>query len=88
MSRRLFADTSRLYALAARENQRHKPALLLLQSASILITTRFVLLETVSLITKRRSAWEAKRWYDQFRASSSVTIREHEPKLFRQTEEF
>ena len=42
----------------------------------------------VSLITKRRSAHDAKLWYEQFLASGSVTICEHEPKLFRQAEEF
>ena len=88
MSRRLFTDTSGLYAVAAQENQRHKPALRLLESATGLVTTRFVVLETVSLITKRRSAPDAKRWYGQFLASRSLTIREHEPKLFREAEEF
>ncbi|MBI4663255.1 MAG: type II toxin-antitoxin system VapC family toxin [Verrucomicrobia bacterium] len=88
MNRRLFADTSGLYAVAAAENQRHAPAVRLLETASSLVTTRFIVLETVSLITKRRSARDAKDWYERFLASPSVSLREPEPKLLRLAEEF
>lgn len=81
-----FADTSGFYAISAKENVRHEMAIAWLTSASKLITTRFIVLETVSLITKRISSLDARVWYKKFIESRTVEVREFDFHVYAEAE--
>jgi len=86
MSRVIFGDTSGFYALAAEENERHEAATACLTSSMWLITSRFVIMETISLITKRMTPLDARLWYDRFIRSRTVSVREYDPSIYSEAE--
>ncbi|MBI4024568.1 MAG: PIN domain-containing protein, partial [Verrucomicrobia bacterium] len=88
MNGTVFADTSGFFAVSAAENERHEPALAFLSRASRLVTTRFVVLETISLITKRISPLDARLWHEKFVGSRAVEVREFDEELYGKAERF
>lgn len=54
----------------------------------VLITTRLIIIETVSLLTKRLSPFHARAWHEAFSKGKTVEIREFDPNLFTEAEEF
>lgn len=56
---RCFVDSGGFFALSSSRDRRHDAALARLASCSRLVTTRLVIVETVSLLSKRVSPFHA-----------------------------
>ncbi|MDQ6912178.1 MAG: PIN domain-containing protein [Verrucomicrobiota bacterium] len=51
-----------------------------------MITTQLVVIETVSLLTKRISSFHARQWYRRLRESAGVEVRAFSTEVFREAE--
>lgn len=88
MSERIFADSSGFFAAFAGNDTHHRASLNALSTEFTLITTRVVVFETVSLITKRLSPFYARAWFQGLLKDAHVVIHEIEPPLLREAERF
>lgn len=86
MSAICFVDSGGFYALASERDRRHSAAVARLASCSTLVTTRLVVIETVSLLSKRISPFHARNWYQRLKQSPGVQVREYEPSIFAEAE--
>lgn len=88
MSERVFADSSGFFAAFAGNDAHHGEALDALSAEFTLITTRVVVFETVSLISKRLSPFYARAWFEGLLKDRHIVIHEVEPLLLRDAERF
>lgn len=51
-----------------------------------MITTQLVVIETVSLLTKRLSPFHARHWYQRLQQAAGVEIRDFREDVFREAE--
>jgi predicted nucleic acid-binding protein len=73
--RRRFVDSSFYYAVAAEEDPNHRVALDVASEATVVLcTSRYVLAETMSLLTKRASKSAALRIAQAFILSSEACL--------------
>jgi predicted nucleic acid-binding protein len=86
VSKVCFADSGGFFALASERDRRHAAAVARLASCSTLVTTRLVVIETVSLLTKRLSSFHARHWYQRLKQSLGVEIRHYSPETFGEAE--
>ena len=82
----MFADTSGFLAGYSASDARHATATAALSESVILISTRLIVIETVSLLTKRLSPFHARAWYESIVHTDAVQIREFDPGLFADAE--
>ena len=86
MKKVCFADSGGFYALSSERDRRHAIALHHLASFSTIVTTQLVVIETVSLITKRLSPFHARHWYRRLKDSPGVEIRDYRTEIFLEAE--
>ncbi len=86
MTHRLFADTSGFLAGYSASDARHGAATAALSQRTVLITSRLIVIETVSLLTKRLSPFHARTWYASLAQATAVQIREFDPALYSRSE--
>jgi predicted nucleic acid-binding protein len=77
-SRRVFADTSFFFALVARRDPAHRPAVAayekLLKAAARVLTTDYIVDETLTLTQARIGAPTSLAWLDRIEASESIEL--------------
>ena len=88
MSETVFGDSSGFFAAFAGNDVHHASAIKALAPGYNLITTRLVVCETVSLITKRLSLFYARAWFQALTKDPHVSIQEIDPMLLREAERF
>ena len=88
MSERIFSDSSGFFAAFAENDVHHRAAFDALAAEFTLITTRVVVFETVSLITKRLSPFYARAWFQGLLKDPHVVIHEIDPLLLLDAERF
>ena len=86
MNRVCFADSGGFYALSSERDRRHASAIARLADFSTIVTTRLVVIETVSLLTKRLSPFHARHWYHRLKHSPGVEIRDYAAEMFLEAE--
>ena len=86
MSEICFVDSGGFYALSSERDRRHASAVARLSAFSTVVTTRLVIIETVSLLTKRLSPFQARHWYQRLKQSPGVEIREFAVEVFLEAE--
>ena len=86
MSKVCFADSGGFYALSSERDRRHASAVARLASFSTVVTTQLVVIETVSLLTKRLSPFHARHWYQRLKQSPAVEIRAYAGEIFLEAE--
>ena len=73
-----FGDSGGFYALSSQRDRRHASAVSRLAALSTMVTTQLVVIEIVSLLTKRLSPFHARQWYQRLKQSLRVEIRDYE----------
>jgi uncharacterized protein len=81
-----FADSGGFFALSSERDRRHAAAVARLADFSTIVTTQLVVIETVSLLTKRLSPFHARHWYQRLKHSTGVEIRDYNAEIFREAE--
>jgi uncharacterized protein len=88
VSEPVFGDSSGFFAAFAENDIHHRAAVHALAPECTLITTRLVVFETISLITKRLSPFYARAWFQGLLKDKHVSIHEIEQPLLRDAERF
>ena len=86
MKKICFGDSGGFYALSSTRDRRHAAAVDYLGSFAAIVTTQLVVIETVSLLTKRLSPFHARHWYQRLKESPGVEIRDYSTAIFRDAE--
>lgn len=86
MSHTLFADTSAFFAAFSEADARHPVALSALTGQTSLVTTRLIVIETVSLMTKRLSSFHAHAWHETIVKNQEIRVREVEADVLAASE--
>jgi predicted nucleic acid-binding protein len=88
LKRRLFADTSGIFAAYWSHDRRHAEASHYLRDRPELVTHRLIVIETVSLLTKRLSRFHAEAWSEVFHRCHAANVREFDLQVYREAEGF
>ena len=86
MSQRIFADTSGFFAAVAVNDIYHEACVAALGPNYSLVTTRLIIVETISLLTKRISPFHARSWFEAIGKDKNLCICEVEPKRLQEAE--
>jgi uncharacterized protein len=81
-----FADSGGFFALSSERDRRHASAVARLVDFETIVTTQLIVIETVSLLTKRLSPFHARHWYQRLKHSPGVEVRDYSPEIFRDAE--
>lgn len=84
----IFGDTSGFFAAFLESDARHQVAISVLTPAITIITTKLVVIETISLLTKRISSFHAHMWFDSLLESKGIMVMEYETSLMQEAEKF